>query len=201
MKYRAFLYLATTVLTTTAVNAEVYKCGNGAKAVYQQLPCKHDPHKPPMAIKDISKERQLAAQKETKAYLEKEEQRQKEKQAELDKERARQIEEAKIMETQRQTNAIRQQTEALRNAPISNTYSAPYWPIYGYPYGQHDFGQQGHDRWDGHKQDHPHDNRDNRTQPNMNEQWWMNPNRDMNDQWWMKPKHNKQDQWQMKNRR
>lgn len=191
MKYQAVLYLATAALTATSVNAEVYKCGNGAKAVYQQLPCEHDPHKPPMAIKDISKERQLAAQKETKAHLEKEKQRQKEKQAELDKERALQIEEAKIKETQRQTNAIRLQTEALRNTPISNTYSSPYWPLYGYPYDLHH--QRPHQVWNA--------PRSQPQQPNINEQWWMNPNRDMNDQWWMKPKHNTQDQWRMKKRR
>lgn len=202
MKYHSFLYLTTAILVIASAKAEVYKCGNGGKAVYQQQPCENAPHRPPMKLKDISKERQVDAQRETKERLEMEKQRQKEKQAEQDKERALQIEEAKIKETRRQTNAIREQTEALKKAPISDTYTEPYWPFYGYPYGQRDMRRRGHDEWGGgRKQDYPHDYRDRREQPDMNEQWWMNPRHDMNDQWWMNPRHNSNDQRRMKKRR
>ena len=200
MKSHSFLYLAVALLTASA-HAEVYKCGNGGKAVYQQQPCENAPNKPPMRIKDISKERQLEAQKETEAHLAEEEQRRKTEQAERDKERALQIEEAKLKEIQRQTKAIREQTEALKKAPISDIYQEPYWPFYGYPYGQRDMRRPGHDEWGGRKQDYPHDYRDKREQPDMNEQWWMNPRHDMNDQWWMNPRHNTNDQRRTKKRR
>jgi hypothetical protein len=185
MKSHSFLYLAVALLTASA-HAEVYKCGNGGKAVYQQQPCENAPNKPPMRIKDISKERQLEAQKETKAHLAEEEQRRKTEQAERDKERALQIEEVKAKELSRQTNAIREQTEALRNTPLPNTYRAPYMPFYRNPNDQRDIPRRRHDEWDGQEHGHRHEQRDGREQPNRNEQWWMNPKHDMNDQWWMK---------------
>jgi hypothetical protein len=197
MKSHSILYLAV-ALVSASVNAEVYKCGNGAKAVYQQHPCENAPNKPPMKIKDISKERQLEAQKETEAHLAEDEQRRKTEQAERDKERALQIEEAKAKELRRQTDAIMEQTEALRNPPLPNTYTTPYMPFYRYPYDQHDIprrryddwsGQKHgypHEQWDGHQHGHRHEQRDKREQPNSNEQWWINPKHDMNDQWWMK---------------
>jgi len=82
MKSHSFLYLYLAVtLFPASANAEVYKCDNGAKAVYQQQPCENTPNKPPMKIKDISKERQLEAQKETHAHLAEEELRKKAEQA------------------------------------------------------------------------------------------------------------------------
>ena len=184
MKSHTFLYLAVALLSASA-HAEVYKCGNGGKAVYQHHPCENAPNKPPMKIKDISKERQLEAQKQTNAYLAEEEQRRKTDRAERDKERALQIEEAKAKELSRQTNAIREQTEVLRNAPAPNTYTSPYMPFYRYPYDQRDIPRR-RDDWSEQEHGRPHERGDGREQPNSNEQWWMNPKHDMNDQWWMK---------------
>ena len=186
MKFHTLLYVVTTALGAASANADVYKCGNGAKAVYQQHPCENAPNKPPMKIKDISKERQLEAQEETEAHLAEEEKRRKTEQAERDKERALQIEEAKAKELSRQTNAIREQTEALRNTPAQNTYTSPYMPFYQYPYDQRDIPRRRHDDWSGQEHGRPHEQGDGREQPNSNEQWWMNPKHDMNDQWWMK---------------
>ncbi len=186
MKFHTLLYVVTTALGAASANADVYKCGNGAKAVYQQHPCENAPNKPPLKIKDISKERQLEAQKQTNTYLAEEEQRRKTEQAERDKERALQIEEAKAKELSRQTNAIREQTEALRNAPAPNTYTSPYMPFYRYPYDQRDIPRRRHEDWSGQEHSRPHEQGDGREQPNRNEQWWMNPKHDMNDQWWIK---------------
>jgi hypothetical protein len=190
MKFRSFLYLVPATLVTASVHAEVYKCGNGAKTVYQQQPCENEPTKLPMQIKDISKQRQLEAQIETKTRLAEEVQRQKTEQTERAQEKALQIEEAKAKAISRQTEAIKEQTEILRKPVTPNYYTAPSlpFPFYGYRYYQQSPGnpRRWNDEEDRHQHHPPHKQTDQREQHNMNEQWWMNPKHDMNEQWWMR---------------
>lgn len=132
------VFLLLLALLSTSAYAQVYKCAPGQ---YQQDPCPHKSSIRPMVIRDLPKERQIAARH--RWAIKKEEIRMEdESMAEVrERERAFRIEEAKAAAAWQQSNAAQRIARALEVQNDIEIFKLKPWiprfypdlPIY-YPY-------------------------------------------------------------------